>query len=115
MHKRKVGRTFSRKRDVRRAFLRSLARAFVLHGRIATTDARARELRPFVERLVTHAKKGTLASRRFLIAQLGKSATGTFTVMVNEKYGDRRGGYTRVIKHMPRKSDGARLAIIEFV
>src|SRR3989338_4218705 len=115
MNKRKVGRTFSRKRDVRKAFLRSLARALALHGRIATTDARARELRPIAERLVTHAKKRTLASRRFLIEQVGASVASAFIDMVHKKYNDRRCGYTRIVKRISRKSDGARRAIIEFV
>ncbi|MDO8558096.1 MAG: 50S ribosomal protein L17 [bacterium] len=115
MNKRKVGRTFSRKRDVRKAFLRDLSRSMVLHGRIQTTDARARELRRIVERLVTHAKKETLASRRYLVAALGKDVAKKFIDETEKKFSTRNGGYTRIIKQESRKSDGAKLAIIEFV
>lgn len=115
MHKRKVGRTFSRKRDQRRAFLRSLARALILKGRMHTTDARAREIRPVVERLVTHAKKGTLAARRHLIANVGQDAAKKLSDDFAVRYRDRFGGYTRIIKKEPRKSDGAKLAIVEFL
>lgn len=115
MNKRKVGRTFSRKRGVRSAFLRELSRSLVWHGRIHTTDARARELRSLTERLVTHAKKGTLASRRYLGAVLGNMVAKKLIDETAKKYSTRNGGYMRIIKKEPRKSDGARLAIIEFV
>ncbi|MDP3963243.1 MAG: 50S ribosomal protein L17 [bacterium] len=115
MHKRKVGRTFSRKTDQRRAFLLGLERALILENRIHTTDARAREIRPRIERLVTHAKKGTLAARRQLIGTVGGEAAKKMFEEIAKRYTERSGGYTRIIKKEPRKSDGARLAIIEFV
>jgi large subunit ribosomal protein L17 len=115
MNKRKVGRTFSRKRDVRRAFLRDLLRSLILHGRIHTTDARAREIKSMADRLVTHAKKGTLASRRYIEAYVGAAAAKKLISDLAVKFKTKAGGYTRLIKKDPRKGDSAKLAILEFV
>ena len=95
--------------------MRSLSRALVLHGRIQTTDARARELRRLAERLVTYAKKNTLVDRRNLSALLGRDVARKFMKEMEEKFSTRNGGYTRIIKQGSRRSDGAKLAIIEFV
>lgn len=100
----------------RRALLRSLAEALIMRGRIKTTEAKAKELRPFIERLVTKAKPGTLAARRLVISGLGTALRAKKLVdTIAPKYATRPGGYTRVIKLPPRKSDGAKMAIIEFV
>lgn len=115
VNKRKVGRTFSRKRDVRKAFLRSLLRSLVTHGRIHTTDARARELKRLADGLVTRAKLGTLVSRRYLTTYLGADAAKKLLDTIAKQYSSRAGGYTRMYKKEARKSDGAKLAIIEFV
>lgn len=115
MHKRKVGRTFSRRRKVRRGLLKSLARALVMRGRIETTDARARELRRITDRLVTHVKSETVAGRRRVAVFIGDDAAKKLTAEAQKRFADRRGGYTRIIKKEPRKSDGAKIAIIEFV
>ena len=115
MNKRKVGRTFSRKRDVRKAFLRSLLRALVLHGRIQTTDARARELKRIADTLVTKAKSDTLVHRRYLISFLGEDGAQKLRTDIAGRLASRKGGYTRMFKMEARKSDGAKLAIIEFV
>lgn len=107
---------FGRVRKIRIAFIRSLARALVLHGKIETTEARAKALRPFVERLVTYVKRGTIAARRLAVQRMG-NASGADLLFKNigKKYEKRVGGYTRVVKTGFRKSDGAPRAIIEFV
>ena len=82
-----------------------------------TTLAKAKELRPFIEKLVTKAKKGDLASRRIIIAKLAnhdKETKKLFETIV-PKYLDRKGGYTRISKLGVRKSDSAEIAIIEFI
>lgn len=109
-------RKFGRETNERRALLRSLALSLVNEGRIQTTQAKAKELRPFIERLVTKARENTLASRRHVVSRLG-SEEGAKR-LVNEislKYKERPGGYTRVVKMAPRKSDSSPMATIEFV
>lgn len=96
--------------------MRSLARALVRYGKIETTEARAKALRPFVERLVTYVKQGTIAARRLAVQRMG-NADGADLLFKNigKKYEKRAGGYTRIVKTGFRKSDGAPRAIIEFV
>lgn len=110
-------RTFGRPSSQRRALLRSLARSLVIHERISTTEAKAKALRPFVERLVTYAKKNTLASRRLTKARLGDAAaTKKLFDSIGPRYADRPGGYTRVVKRSRRGANDARkLAYIAFV
>lgn len=100
----------------REALMKSLAEGLIVRGRIKTTEAKAKALRPFVERLVTTAKKGTIASRRLLVTRLGteKRAEKLFKDIA-PKYIDRAGGYTRIIKAAPRKGDASPMAYIEFV
>jgi large subunit ribosomal protein L17 len=113
----KKARTFGRKSGERQALMRSLARSLVLHERISTTEAKAKELRPFVERLVTYAKQNTLASRRLTKARLGDDeAVKKLFEAIAPRYTDRAGGYTRVVKRTARGSNDARkLAYIAFV
>ncbi len=110
-------KTFHRPSNQRRALLRSLARSLVIEERISTTEAKAKALRPFIERLVTHAKTGTLASRRLVMARLGDdAATKKLFSAIAPRYADRKGGYTRVVKRTLRgKSDARKLAYIAFV
>lgn len=113
----KKARVFGRPANQRRALLRSLARSLVIHESISTTEAKAKELRPFVERLVTYGKKNTLASRRLAKSRLGDDAAvkKLFTTIA-PRYSDRAGGYTRVVKRTRRGSNDARkLAYIAFV
>lgn len=88
-----------------------------MHERISTTEAKAKELRPFIERLVTYAKKNTLASRRLTKARLqDDDATKKLFDVVGPRYSDRLGGYTRVVKRTARGTNDARkLAYIAFV
>lgn len=112
------GRKFGRVRKVRVALIRSLARALILHGKIETTEAKAREVQRFVEKLVTLARKGTLASFRLADARLGNETRLTKKLVeeVAPKYAERNGGYTRITKmYVPSSHDARKRAIIEFV
>ncbi len=108
-------RKFGRETDQRNALLKSLARSLVLKGSIKTTEARAKEIRPLVEKLVTRGKSATIANRRMLISQLGDAATANKLIKTAEQYKERAGGYLRIVKMMPRKGDAAAMALIEFV
>jgi len=115
MRKLKKGRKLSRKRDQRKALLKSLARALFLTEKIKTTEAKAKELRPFAEKIITTAKKQDLSSRRILVKYFSKDLAKKIVDQICLKYKNRKGGYTRIIKLGPRKDDGARMAIIELV
>ena len=110
-------RKFGRERKVRNALMNSLALNLIVRGKIKTTEPKAKELRPFIEKLVTHAKKGDIATRRVVIARLSnrKPEVKKLFEVIAPKYADRKGGYTRVLKLGARKSDGAKMAIIEFL
>lgn len=110
-------RKFGRVRKVRSNFLKGLALDLIRHGKIKTTEARAKELRKVVEPLVTMAKKNDVAARRVVTARLmnRKPEVQKLFDEIAPKYDGRPGGYTR-ITHLPvRKSDSARMAVIEFV
>jgi ribosomal protein L17 len=110
------GRKLQRTSSHRRALLRNMAAALIKHEQITTTLPKARELRPYVEKLITLGKHGGLSNRRLAHARLLDEAqlTKLFTVLA-ERYADRAGGYTRVIKAGLRASDAAPLAVIELV
>ncbi len=108
-------RKFGRVTKVRKALMNSLARSLVLHQKIETTEAKAKELRPFVEKLVTKGKLATIAARRDLAVKVGKQAGKILVDEVAKKYNDRKGGYTRILKMKRRLSDGSPMAMIEFV
>jgi len=110
-----VNRKFGRKAGQRKALLKSLAYSLVVKGKIKTTEPKAKEVRPFVEKLVTLGKKGTLASRRELESRVGKIAAKKIALTLSPEYKDRKGGYTRITKMIQRKSDGAPMATIEFI
>ncbi|MFT5849575.1 MAG: large subunit ribosomal protein L17 [Patiriisocius sp.] len=110
-------RTLGRVRSQRTALLRGLAVSLIRDGKIKTTEAKAKELRPFAERLVTHAKKGTIAARRQVASLLGEPKSETISKLFDEigpKFKEREGGYTRVIK-MGRTLAGRDEAVIEYV
>jgi large subunit ribosomal protein L17 len=110
------GRKLQRKTGHRHALLRNLAAALVKHEQIMTTVPKAKELRPYVEKLVTLAKRGGLSNRRLAMSRLGDETQlkKLFDVLA-ERYSDREGGYTRIIKAGYRASDAAPMAVIEFV
>src|SRR5262245_44779829 len=110
-----VNRKFGREKNQRKAFLKSLARNLLLRGRMHTTLARAKEIRPMVERLVTRAKNPSVANRRMLIAALGDTQSAQKMIAFAETHKARTGGYLRIVKMGPRKGDAAPLAVIEFV
>jgi large subunit ribosomal protein L17 len=110
-HNRKLGRP----KGQRVALLRSLARSLVIHGKIVTTETRAREVRPMIEKLVTRSKNATLANRRILISTLGDNTTASKLIKTAETYKERAGGYTRIVKMVPRAGDASPMAQIEFV
>lgn len=117
MQHRRVGRKFHRLKGQRVAFFRGLASNLIRAGRIETTETRAKAIRPIVERLVTIARRGDLASRRIVISRLANSETARRLVEdIAPRYEGRPGGYLRIQKLMgARKRDGAPRAIIEFV
>lgn len=94
--------------------LRSLAESLILHEKIKTTEAKAKKLRPFIEKLVTKAKKNTLAGRRELLKLFNNKIINKL-IKIADNYKSRQGGYTRIIKMGMRKTDNAKLAQIEFV
>jgi large subunit ribosomal protein L17 len=113
----KAGRKLNRNASHRDALMRNLARALIQHGRIITTVEKAKELRPFIEKLITLAKQGTLHSRRLAIARLhDKEAVSRLFSELGPRYEDRAGGYTRVIKRPERRlGDGGKTAFIELL
>ena len=110
-------RKFGRGKVQRQALLNSLALNLIVREKIKTTEPKAKELRPFMEKLVTRAKGGSLATRRLIIAKLSNRSSEVKKLfdVIAPKYADKKGGYTRVLKLGARKSDGAKMAIIEFV
>lgn len=110
----KKGRKFGRPKKVRRALVKSLIRSMVLYGKMETTLARAKEVRILIEKLLTKAKKGDLASRRSIRAWLTPEGTASFFKLAS-RYQNRRGGYTRITRTRPRAHDRAQMAVLEFV
>ena len=110
------GRKLQRKTGHRKALFRNMSAALIKHEQILTTAAKAKELRPYVEKLITLAKRGGLSNRRLAMSRLGDETQlkKLFDILA-ERYSDREGGYTRVIKAGYRGSDAAQMAIIEFV
>ena len=109
-------RKLSRKSGHRKALFRNMSAALIKHEQIVTTAPKAKELRPYIEKLVTLAKRGGLSNRRLAMSRLGDETQlkKLFDVLA-ERYSDREGGYTRIIKAGYRESDSAQMAIIEFV
>ena len=99
-----------------RHMLANLAQSLFEHGRITTTEARARRLRPYAERMVTFAKRGDLATRRRVMGMISdKGVVHTLFTEIGPGFADREGGYTRIVKISPRKGDNAPMAVIELV
>ncbi|EOM74657.1 50S ribosomal protein L17 [Rhodococcus rhodnii] len=116
MPKPKKGARFGGSASHQKAIFANLATALFEHGRITTTEAKAKALRPYAEKLVTHAKAGTLASRREVLKVIRhKDVVHTLFEEIGPFYADRNGGYTRIVKTVPRKGDNAPMAIIELV
>ena len=111
-----AGRKLGRYRDQRVALLRGLVSELIIHERITTTLAKAKETRVIAEKLITHGKKGGLHHRRLAMAQVPNSrVVAKVFDDVAPRYAERAGGYTRVLKLGPRNGDAAEMAIIELV
>jgi len=116
MRHRMSGRKLNRTSQHRQMLFRNMSQALIKHEQIVTTLAKARELRPVVERLITLGKRGDLHARRLAFARLRDNdmVTKLFDTLA-ERYADRQGGYTRIIKAGFRYGDSAAMAVIEFV
>ena len=109
---RKLGRTAAH----RRATLRNMVTSLFRHGRIETTTAKAKELRPYAERLITLAKRGDLHARRLAATKVqDREVLGTLFNDIGPRFSERPGGYTRVLKLGNRKGDAAEMSLIELV
>jgi len=117
-------RKLGRLSDQRKAMLRDLATDLIINEKITTTEARAKELRRTVEKLITLGKRGDLHARRQAVAVLrqkeanaetGQDAVQKLFADIAPRYTERNGGYTRIIKTAPRRGDAARMAVIELV
>lgn len=111
------GRKFSRSKDERKALLSGLACSLVTHEQMITTLAKAKDIRPYVEKLVTLCKENTLSSRRQALSTLNNNnpVVNKLLDILGPRYKERPGGYLRIIKAGYRQGDSAPLAIIEFV
>lgn len=106
----------SKPADQRRALLRSLTTELIRHGRITTTLVRAKVLRSEVEKMITLAKEGSLEARREALGYIyDKQLVHALFEQVPSRYGNRQGGYTRILHTVPRRGDNAQMAIIELV
>ncbi|MEI7424996.1 MAG: 50S ribosomal protein L17 [Candidatus Staskawiczbacteria bacterium] len=115
MRKLNKGRKLSLKKGPRTMLLRVLVNNFLLHEKIKTTEAKAKELRSIAEKMITRAKNATLANRRLLAQELTPTNTKKIIEKIAPTFVDRNGGYTRIMKLGPRNSDGAHMVIIELV
>ena len=116
MRHRKRGRKLNRTASHRRATLRNMATSLFRHGRIETTTAKAKELRPFAERLVTLAKRGDLHARRLAARKIqDRQVLGSLFDDIGPRFAERPGGYTRILKLGNRKGDAAEMSLIELV
>ena len=108
-------RKFGRVKNQRTALMKSLVSSLITHEKIQTTEAKAKEMRPVVEKLVTRARAGSLSARRILSSRIGVRATKKLVDEIAPKYKSRSGGYTRITKLETKRSDAAKMAQIEFV
>ena len=116
MRHQRSGKKLGRDSAHRKALYANLAGALIEHGRIKTTEAKAKEVRPLVERMITLGKRGDLSAHRQAVAILrSKSAAHTLFFDLAPRFADREGGYTRVVKLGPRQGDAAPMAYLELV
>lgn len=116
MRHQKSGRKFHRKKGQRKALFKSLLGNLITKEKILTTEAKAKEIRPLLEKLISVAKKKNLASLRILLSRLPKKSAQKLYYEIGPRYKNTRGGYLRITKSLrSRKSDGAKMAIVEFI
>ena len=111
----KKGRKFGRERDQRKALRKVLVSNLILKEKIKTTEAKAKETSRIIEKFITKAKKNDLTTKRFLNRYLSKKVAKKLIEEIIPRYKERKGGYTRIIKLGLRKSDRAKIAIIELI
>lgn len=111
----KEGRKFSRRRGSRVALLKNLVRSFFEHGKIKTTEAKAKEIKPMIDKLINSAKKGDLSSRRRIMAVLANEKLTKKVLELGAKYKEKNSGFSRIYKLGPRRGDSASLVILELV
>ena len=116
MRHRKKGRKLSRTASHKKATMRNMATALFRHGVIETTAAKAKELRPYAERLITLAKRGDLHARRLAATKIqDRTVLGSLFDDIGPRFSERPGGYTRILKLGNRKGDAAEMSLIELV
>lgn len=117
MRHRNSGTVLDRKAAPRKALLHGLAQSVVLYEKVQTTEAKAKAVKPIVEKLITKGKGGTLANRRALLSFFGQQELPVKKILevLSPRYKSRAGGYTRISKIGARKGDGAQMVQIEFV
>ena len=116
MRHRRIGKTLDRKSAPRRALLRNLATSLIVHEQVNTTLAKAKAMRPIVERLITKGKHKSVHARRELLKDVfTEKAVAKVLEELGPRYATRPGGYTRIIKLSPRKGDGADMAQIQLL
>ena len=119
MRHQKKGRKLNRTASHRKALFSNLAASLVIHKKIRTTEAKGKELRTYVERLVTYAKRGDIHGRRLIQKKIsGKRGKEIANILLHDiapAFADRQGGYTRLIKLNNRKNDNAPVSLVEFV
>lgn len=111
----KKNRKFGRETKQRKAFIRSLLVGLIAHKKITTTEARAKSVAPAIEKLITKSRNGGVAVTRLLVSRVGRQAARVLITDIGPRFKERSGGYTRIRKLSPRTSDGAPMAIIEFI
>src|SRR3990167_5399655 len=115
MRHHKKGKTLGRIRKTRTALMRDLARALIINEKIFTTEIKAKALRPKVEKMITRGKEKNIANIRLLTKNLGTVPAKKIYDTLAPRYQNRSGGYTRILKATPRKSDSTRMAILELI
>ena len=119
MRHQKKGRKFNRTASHRKAMMSNLASSLIIHKRIQTTNAKSKELRGFIDRLITYAKKGDVHARRLIQKKIqGKRSKEIANILIHDiapNYENRNGGYTRIIKLNNRKNDNAPVSLIELI
>ena len=116
MHQPKKGARLGGSPSHQRKILANMTAQLIEHERVTTTHAKAREVRPYAEKIITKARRGDLHARRMVLAKIGDNDVVTKLFdEVAPRYADRPGGYTRITKLGPRRGDGAEMAVIELV
>ncbi len=115
MRHNKTGRKFGRVRKVRRALIKSLLRSLIIKEKIRTTEPKAKEIRPRIEKLISKGKSGNLDQRRQIASRIDVESANKIVNVLSPRYKERNGGYTRITKLPPRRSDNTKMALIEFV